>query len=349
MVPVIPDRFFVRSYAALWILAYWLTSFVFPGVIPEKYLRDAEQIQILIQGNSNYEGDTSFAATSAIFGILPEAANHVIIVLLNSYILWLILTQIKTFRGMILIIPIIVPLVLLNMMAATKDTIVLLMTLLIYLTSLRVRTALAILLVILGFYASYGIFVRTYYLLIVVAFLGYVIIDNTQSFSRFLYVPLVLLIIFLLPQQFYRELQGSRDDVNYWIMLGKTEIPVRTFFFNPYPTDSGIHFLANYIYALCLLNIPFLLDVTVNEVVLAVNIALLTWLIINSIRMIHGPQRLLTFLFLAHITILVLFEPDFGSYTRHFTSVFLYLLPAFAFQEQQHAKALGFGFNYGHG
>jgi hypothetical protein len=334
MLPLKPDSFIVRISASFWILVYGLVYYVFPEAVPEKYLRDA------VQGTLSFEDDGSFAATSAIFNILPQEVNHVVVGLLNCYILWLIFTQIKTFRGMVLIIPLLTPLVLLDMMAPTKDTIVLMMTLLIYSVSLRVRTPLPLLLTILGCYAVYGFFVRSYYLLIVVVFIGYLIIDKTQAFLRFLYVPLLLLVVFLLPEQLYQNLEGSRDEVNYWIQLGMAEVDVRTLFDNPFPPDSGLHFLGNYAYALCLLNFPFLLDVTRNEVMMAVDIAVQTWLITIGIRMLQGPQRLLTFLFVAHVTVLILFEPDFGSYTRHFSSVFLYLLPAFAFQERKHAEAL---------
>ncbi len=340
MLPLKPDRSIVRSSASFWILAYGLVYFIFPGAIPEKYLRDAAQIQNLIQGTLSFEDEGSFAATSAVFNILPQEVNRIVVGLFNCYILWLILTQIKTFRGMVLIIPLLGPMALLDMMAPTKDTIVLMMTSLIYSVSLRVRTPLPLLLTILGCYAGYGFFVRSYYLLIVVVFIGYLIIDKTQAFSRFLYVPLLLLIVFLLPEQLYQNLEGPRDEVNYWIRLGMTDFDVRTLFVNPFPPDGGLHFLGNYAYALCLLNFPFLLHVTANEVIMAVSIAVQAWLIISGIRMLQGPQRLLTFLFVAHITVLILFEPDFGSYTRHFSSVFLYLLPAFALQERKHAEAL---------
>ena len=335
-----PDIFIVRISASFWILVYGLAYYVFPEDIPEIYLRDAVQIQYLIQGTLSFEEDGSFGATSAVFNILPQEVNHAVVGLLNCYILWLILTQIKTFRGLVLIIPLLAPLVLLNMMSPTKDTIVLMMTLLIYSVSLRVRPPLSLLLTILGCYAVYGFFVRSYYLLIVVAFMGYLIIDKTHASRVFLYTPILLLIVFLLPEQLYQTLEGSRDEVNFWIILGKTDNEVRTLFTNPFPPDSGLHFLGNYAYALCLLNFPFLLDFSAKEVIMAVDIAINTWLIATGIRMLQGPQRLLTFLFVAHVTVLILFEPDFGSYSRHFSSVFLYLLPAFAFQERKHAEVL---------
>jgi hypothetical protein len=340
MLPLKPDNFIVRISASFWILVYGLVYYVFPEEIPEIYLRDAEQMQYLIQGSGGFEPDDYLAGTLAVFKILPQEVNHVIVGLQNCYILWLILTQIKTFRGMVLIIPLLAPLVLLDMMAPTKDTIVLMMTLLIYSVSLRVRTPLPLLLTILGCYAFYGFFVRSYYLLIVVVFMVYLIIDKTHAYLVFLYVLLLLLIVFLLPEQLYQTLEGSRDEVNYWIIRGEAGHEVRTLLTNPFPPDSGLHFLGNYAYALCFLNFPFLLDVSVKEVIMAVDIAVNTWLITTGIRMLQGPQKLLTFLFVAHVTVLILFEPDFGSYMRHFSSVFLYLLPAFAFQERKHAEAL---------
>jgi hypothetical protein len=338
MLPLKPDRLVLLSSALFWMVIYLTVFFIFQDAIPEKYLRDANIIENLVEGKTTIDGeDDSFAAVVLIFSIFPQYVNYIVVGLLNCYILWRILSQVQTFLGMVLIILVLVPMAVSDMMELGKETIVLMITLLILIVSEQGRSRLPVMLTILGCYIVYGTFVRNYYLLIIVTFLGYLILDKLKGGARLFYLLFVLLGIFLLPQDVYQSLEGARDAVYYQAAL---DTPVRTSFVNPFPPDSGMHFLGNYAYALCLLNFPFLMDVTLNEVVMFINVVIYASLIRFGVRHLPEPQRLLTFLFVAHITVLILFEPDFGSYVRHFSSVFLYLLPAFALQEQKHAQAL---------
>ena len=337
--PSVPDSFTIRAFAFFWICAYALLYFVFPEVIPEKYLRDAEFIQSLVDGTSSIEGDSSFAAVSAIFSLLPKDATDVFVELLNSYVLWCILKQIASYRGMVLVIPVIIPLALLNMMAPTKDTLVITMSLLIYLISCRSATSFPVLLTIFGAYTAFGIFLRTYYLLILAAFAGFLLLDRLKSVMRLVSLLLFFLVIFILPEYVYQLLEGPRDAV-YFDLSSEFRPAVRTMFPNLFAPDSAIHFLGNYLYSFCLLNFPFVMDVTPNEIVLFVNVIIYAWLVTAGIRWVQGPHRLLAFLFLAHIAVLNLFEPDFGSYMRHFSSAFLYLIPALRVREQRYVENL---------
>ena len=48
----------------------------------------------------------------------------------------------------------------------------------------------------------------------------------------------------------------------------------------------------------------------------------------------------LPLLFIAHILVLFIFEPDAGSYMRHASSVIFYLLPSLRMTEQRRVDAV---------
>jgi hypothetical protein len=110
---------------------------------------------------------------------------------------------------------------------------------------------------------------------------------------------------------------------------------VRTYFFNPFPPDSAAHFLGNYVYAFFKLHLPFLSFQTASEAILFLNELAYGFIAFFGLRAGRGSVKLLCLLFLAHVATLTLFEADFGSYFRHFSSVVLYLLPAFALFEER--------------
>jgi hypothetical protein len=109
---------------------------------------------------------------------------------------------------------------------------------------------------------------------------------------------------------------------------------VRTAFFNPFQPDNVFGFVGNYGYAFLRLHFPIFWDLTPNEWILFLNVIIYAGLVKYGLRHLSGSRRLLAMLFLAHVTVLIFFEPDLGSYFRHFSSVFLYLLPAFALREE---------------
>jgi hypothetical protein len=144
----------------------------------------------------------------------------------------------------------------------------------------------------------------------------------------------------LAPVSVYDALQTPRDSANHYA-LNLLHRDNRTIFFNPYPPDSFLHFWGNYIYALGVLNVPFVRvnNISANEFVIALNVAFFVWLLMAGQRE-GGKSQALAMLFLSHIIVLNLFDPDLGSYFRHFSSVYLYLIPAFAWLELRRTRVV---------
>ncbi len=328
------SRKLVSLYAWAWVLVYGVFYFFLRGLVPEKYLRDAGRIQDLIQTGAT--AGTSYKMTALLLGYLPVWALHVLTATLNACVLYCIASTARTLRGIGLQVLVLAPLILLCMMAPTKETFVAALALLVYRAVQRFTSGRSFVIVVALLYGLYGGFIRHYFLLILVAFLGILAVLKTPRSVRWLYLPAGLIVLLLLPDTVFTALQGTRDQVNFRIGFGSKNL-VRTFFTNPFPPDNALHFLANYGYAFVRLHLPFLFDLSVNEAVLFVNVLIYGWLLAGGIKGLCGPPRLMCLLFLAHISVLILFEPDVGSYFRHFSSVLLYLAPAWVLREERYA------------
>jgi len=335
----IPGRYLILIYAVTWVLAYWAVYFFFRSLLPQKDLVDASIIQEIAEGLRTGEVN-SYALTGAFFALLPLSVTTVLVGLFDGYILYRITSSACTFRGMLLLVPIMAPFVGLNLQAPTKETVVLAITLLISYVAQRVRADTVLIAVIVIIYGLYGAFFREYYLLILAAFLGFYVMSKAAPTLRWTYLLLAFVVLLLLPEQIYGMLQGPRDETNFWIGFGAAE-QIRTIFRNPFPPDGPWHFLGNYAYAFAVLHFPFFLFTTVKEFLMFVNILFYGWLLFTGLKLLKGPLRLLLYLFAAHVVVLVLFEPDLGSFFRHFSSAFLYLLPVFKLQELRYAYLLG--------
>jgi hypothetical protein len=232
----------------------------------------------------------------------------------------------------------IVPLILLNLLWPAKETIVMLLVLAIVFLWLKFRVNLLASIIIL--YVIYGIFFRTYYLLILFVFLflsykNYSVlyqknridqfgsIQYGESISRFFLLVFFLVVCFALPDSFYSSSQGQRDISNAYALLEGSYN--KSSFNNISEVGRGIDFFLNYGWSAINLFLPFTKGFSVNQFLLFFfNVA--TFLVIYF-RFDPNKPNVFLYLYCSHISVLLLFEPDQGSYFRHILSVSLYLMP----------------------
>lgn len=338
MSTVISDKNVVRFYAAAWITAYLVVYFFLKSYLPDEYFRDALLIQKLAVGGGEEEWGGAYAIAAFMARILPAPVIIGLVAAVGSFTIWMIVTSLRTVSGMLMIIPALAPFLVLNVMDFGKESFVIPLTYLILWSTTKARSTPYAFVSICAIYLLYGIFFREYYLIILAVFVGCCIIRRAPPPLRLLYILLTVLALFVIPSKMFMDLQGDRDQINY---VAEMIFPVHTAILNPVPPNSAFHFIVNYFYVIAKLTLPFLFRQTANEFVLFANVLIYGRLIYFGLKnRAKGPMTFLPLLFIAHILVLFIFEPDAGSYFRHASSVILYLLPSLRLIEQRRADAI---------
>ena len=175
-------------------------------------------------------------------------------------------------------------------------------------------------------YLFYAYFMREYFVVILAAFAGLMILLPLSWGLRLALLAGALAALSLAPSELFQLLQGPRDAVNL-LRMATSVVGVQSAFNNPLPPDGLGNFLLNYGYAFARLNLPVLFQLRMQEVFL-LSVVLATFTLIAFGLRRGGPkERACALLVLAHALTLNLFEPDLGSYLRHLTSATIYLAP----------------------
>jgi len=305
---------------------FLVVRFILFEHLPEKYFIDSGRLSDLVQSGNFDENSTGI--TAFLLSLVPEAfwpfVNTAIAV---AIALWATISS-KSYKALALVILVYPPMMVLTLLVPSKETIVVLFALGVLCTSKRL-SGISLIAAIMILYGWYGATVRSYYLLIAAVFVFLVALRRLAPGLRVLCVTAFFGMLLLVPGDIFYALQGTRDTTNLaasYVMASDN----RTAFFNPYAADTATGFLANYVYAALLLNMPFIKFVSLSELVLFVNILLYGSVMVAGLRSRSTQTRLLSTLFASHILVLWLFEPDLGSYFRHFSSAFPYLIPALA-------------------
>lgn len=318
-----PNEAVRKYYRLLWI-AFYILIFVFKDFLPEKFSRDANLLAEMVESGSKDEG--AFGAMALIYSYVPAAILPLLPMVLCVPTLWIIMGNIRSYIVMMIMPIIMMPFLVMNFMYPSKETLVALMAMGVYHVSRsKLSTFRAFMLIVL-MYCVYAAGVRIYYFLITAFFASIVI-------GRRLPLPIVVggilcvltLGALFLPAEVYEEIQGPRDMAS-WTMTRLTN-EVRTMFFNPLPPDSMPNFLVNMTFGLLVMFFPFIIAQSFNEVLMMVNVFFYSGLVLAIIRHKRGAAQLPAFLFMGHILTQAQFEPDLGSYVRHFSSVLLILAP----------------------
>lgn len=189
----------------------------------------------------------------------------------------------------------------------------------------RERSALFVCLIAYALYTYLSL--RPYYLLIV----GLIVILSVFSLlSRKAKIALVLALFFagfFIPATVFELLRLTRDVVNALRVIYPEVEGNRTAFSNPIQEATWWGFLQNYVYAIFRLNFPILFYQTASEIILTVYAGLWFVLMYAAGYSASWRAKVCVRLMMCHLLVLWIFEPDLGSYLRHFSSCVLYLGP----------------------
>ncbi|WP_412025440.1 hypothetical protein [Burkholderia cepacia] len=315
------SRGLIRAVAALTVLAYWGIYAKAGAFLPEFVFRDAEKIQSQIGGASTYEG-TSFDAVARLYAALGATGTHLFVASVGALCIGYVLGQGKRVGSMAACMVLLAPCVFFNLFVASKDTLVVLMAIVLARIAQR-RAVLVAIAAAVVLYGAYAAFVRSYFALIPVIALGVLLFRQGAWPRRIVLILAVLLALFLLPNDVYYLLQHPRDMAADYLAHG-SPFGARTSFRNPAEPVSFVAFGVNYLYAVLRLNLPVLFSPGPKEIAMQVFVWIALAAVWRRARGDGGPSReVLAALVIGHVAVSMLFEPDLGSYTRHLSSVSL--------------------------
>lgn len=320
-----PSKQFRIAYALFWIVGYLAIYYFFRDDLPEKYGRDALALADIMQAGKNDEG--SFGAMAAIYGAMPDWFLPHLPPLVGTFSLWVVLSYVRSYVLMLVLPVLLAPYILLNFLYALKETLVAVMALVIHYGLKHIDKTWIAFLFILCLYVPYGIFVRQYYLLIVVIFISIVLLMKTPPVVSVVYVCAGIILAFMIPNDIYYQIQGPRDVIYQYLSTQATSV-VRTCFANPLPPENAFNFIVNTLYSLLILFCPFIIAQSISEVLMLVNVLTYFGMVYCGFKYFRGGAQLPYALFVAHILTQAQFEPDLGSYVRHFSSVWVLIAPA---------------------
>ncbi|VWB31367.1 hypothetical protein BLA6993_01354 [Burkholderia lata] len=322
------SRGVTRAVGAMIVLVYWIVYAKAGTFLPEFVFRDAEKIQSQIGGGSTYEG-TSFDAVAKFYALLGPVGTSLFVAAIGTVFIWRIVGEGRRLGSLAAIIVLLAPCVFFNLFVASKDTLVVLIALVLAGTARRRSTAWTFVAVV-ALYAGYAAVVRSYFALILAISLAAFLFRHVSWRGKTLLISSAAIALFLLPPDVYYLLQHPRDMAADYLAYG-SPFGARTSFYNPVAPDSFFAFCANFAYAVLRLNLPLLFDVGLKELAMQ----LFVWIALAAVwrrarHDTHPARDLLACVVIGHVAVSMLFEPDLGSYTRHLSSVALLCALQFA-------------------
>ncbi|KVL37875.1 hypothetical protein [Burkholderia sp. MSMB1835] len=297
------------------------------ALLPEFIFRDADKIQTQIGGGSTYDG-SSFDAVGKLYQMLGDAGTALFVIALGVATIWVAVRQAQRLGALVAYLALIAPCLFFNLFVASKDTIVVAMSIVV-LAAARRRGILWPMMIAAVLYLGYAATIRSYFALILaIAFAAWAF-RRASTLPRLAGALLAVAALVALPDAAYMLLQQPRDlAVDY--LVYSSPFGARTSFYNPFTPDSFAHFVGNYAYSLVRLNLPVLFSLDPKGFAMQALIALFlgaAWRRMPK-QPVHDdgavPARngeLLACLILGQVAVSMLFEPDLGSYLRHLSSV----------------------------
>lgn len=322
------SRGVTRAVGAMIVFVYWIVYAKAGTFLPEFVFRDAEKIQSQIGGGSTYEG-TSFDAVAKFYALLGPAGTSLFVAAIGTAFIWRIVGEGRRVGSLAAIVVLLAPCVFFNLFVASKDTLVVLIALVLASTARRRSTAWTFVAVV-ALYAGYAAVVRSYFALILAIALAAFLFRHVSWRGKTVLIGAGAIALFLLPPDVYYLLQHPRDMAADYLAYG-SPFGARTSFYNPVLPDSFLAFCANYAYAVLRLNLQLLFDAGPKELAMQ----LFVWIALAAVwrrtrDRAHPARDLLACVVIGHVAVSMLFEPDLGSYTRHLSSVALLCALQFA-------------------
>jgi hypothetical protein len=324
----------VRLIAGFAILLYMTMYWKASMFLPEFVFRDSEKIQSQIGGSSTYQ-DTSFDAVAKFYSSLGNVGTNLFVVGVGALFIWLMFGYSKRLGGLLLNTVLIAPCVFFNLFVASKDTIVVLMSIALVLIGRRWGTR-NLIVAVVALYATYALTVRVYFALILAIAVGAWIFRRASLRLKTVLILVVGVGLYMLPDAAYHVLLHPRDMAVDYLVAG-SPYGARTGFYNLFEPDSFTAFCADYLYAILKLNVPVLFYPGPKEFLMLVFV----WIALGSVfgsafgsvcgrtsghleGTATGAVDVLASLVIGHIAVSMLFEPDLGSYIRHLSSIALF-------------------------
>lgn len=269
----------------------------------------------------------SYAATAWVYGALPDWARTALEIAVAATFLITLLRMIRGAFALSIASFLALAPILLFLSLFTKETILLLFIISAYVATQAATSNAKRFTIIVFLYGGYAVIFRQYYLLIIAA-LGFLLVFRaSNNVIKVLIVALSLGVLWILPSDIYRGLNDARDAVNY-PRMGFGDEANRSAFMNPHQSPTFAAFAQNYLYAAARLNLPVLFNAGIKEAFLMINT--MFYFILVGIGLFWGNERtkFATLVFVSHIAVLTIFEPDLGSYLRHAGTALVFLAPA---------------------
>ena len=331
------------------VLFSWMLVCIVLSFIDISFLGDNLEVDsnLLIEFSYSNTGlvDGSYGGTARLFSLIPLPLITVAVLIIGCASLYLFMKDLRRPSSLLLALIITAPAMVLFLVRPQKETVVLLLTMLVlYIARSPFLLPKFKVIIIAIIYILYGLAVRKYYLLILPVFLYLHFSSNWPWLVKVAMCLVSIILLFFLPADFFLKTQGMRDVVNYY--LGTDLRIIRTAFKNPFYADNALHFILNYLYAAIRLHIPIIFTLSYKEFLHIITVVIFArFIIIGKDAKKCIESQICSQLIFAHILVLIIFEPDLGSYLRHLTSVFLYLTPMFILYDKHKHKRINFIWN----
>ncbi|GAB2875501.1 hypothetical protein GCM10027093_08640 [Paraburkholderia jirisanensis] len=293
--------------------------------LPDFVFRDSDKIQSQIGGSNTYQ-DTSFDAVAKFYAALGDLGTSLFVIFVGATFIWLMVRSSKRVGPLLLNNVLIAPCVFFNLFVASKDTLVVLMSVTLVLLA-RIATVRAVTLAAIILYVGYAGLVRIYFVLIVAAAFFIWFFRTVPLRGKTIIALTVIVGLYMLPDAAYTALLHPRDMAEDYLISG-SPYGARTGFYNPFDPVSFLAFCGDYVYAILKLNVPVMFFPGPKEIAMQIFLWIMVGAVLSRKRhaepsFLNGSMDFLLCLVFGHMAISMLFEPDLGSYTRHLSSVSL--------------------------
>lgn len=323
-----------RNWCVLLVCMVFVGLALMPqSLLPEQWTFDSQSIEDIGSGAQVVEDSGSYYFSAKIFSALGPLSIPFICVI-GFVSIRRFFGELKSPQVIWLALFIAIPAFLFGMVRPQKEVFVVVLTLFVAAIDFSSGRQWQKLLLLVAAYSVYASTMRTYFFLIPVVFLILLAMRPLSSPARAMFLLCMVIAINFVPLHVLQDLQGARDDVNSARVL--TALNVRTAFFNPIQNIEGVtDFLWNYAYAAIFLNGAFFFFFDISSLILTVTTGIYLYLAHKGYSSDDTNAGVKATLFLSHLCVLTLFEPDLGSYLRHASSAFVYLAPALVILDTQ--------------
>jgi hypothetical protein len=308
-------------------IAYLALLYVGPETFLPTQANDAKSVAALSSSADEVNSFDGYAAMALIYAVTSSWSRYLILIGVALAFLYAATRYIQTLPQAMVVGFLSVAPMLLFLCFFVKDTMYLPFMVLALVAFQKVRSTISAVVIATFLLCIYAVIFRQYFLLIALVFVALVIFRNSNWLARFLMVIAIPVVLLAIPADIYVALQEQRDIVNVH-RIGFSGGGTRTAFINPMTPIGLESFLYNYGYAILRLNLPAIFGGGVKEAAMMAQIAVLAVLLSLGLSSTDSRVWRPATLFLAHFMVLMLFEPDLGSYLRHIMTSMPLLAPA---------------------